>query len=204
MPLLAAAVLTAVVSAPSGGRVFIVDATASEVRIHVGKAGLLKLAGHEHEVVTTAIEGDVAADGADVSAARIRLRFPTASLRVREEGEPAGDAPKVQAKMEGPDVLDVSRFPEATFTSRRLEVHRSETGRLRLVVEGDFALHGVTRALKVPVDVALDVHTLTATGTLVLRHRDFDMKPVSVAGVVKVKEEIGIDFKIVAREPLSR
>jgi hypothetical protein len=40
---------------------------------------------------------------------------------------------------------------------------------------------------------------LTASGKTVLRHDQFGMQPVSVAGVVKVKNEIAIDYRIVAR-----
>ncbi len=35
-------------------------------------------------------------------------------------------------------------------------------------------------------------------GSLVVRHTDFRLVPVSVAGVVKVKNEIAVDFKIEA------
>jgi hypothetical protein len=41
--------------------------------------------------------------------------------------------------------------------------------------------------------------TLTASGKTVLRQTDFGMKPVSVGGVVNVKNELGVDFRIVAR-----
>jgi len=68
-----------------------------------------------------------------------------------------------------------------------------------LDVSGQITLHGVTRPLSLPVRVELAGDTLTASGKAVLRHDDFGMKPVSVAGVVKVKNEIGIDYRILAR-----
>jgi hypothetical protein len=45
---------------------------------------------------------------------------------------------------------------------------------------------------------------LTATAVLVLRHDDFGMKPISVAGVVKVKNEIDVELQIVARAQPAR
>ena len=65
---------------------------------------------------------------------------------------------------------------------------------------GDLDLHGVTRSVTLPLRVELAADALTATGKTTLRHSDFGMKPVSAGGgTVKVKNEIGVDFRIVAR-----
>jgi polyisoprenoid-binding protein YceI len=202
LPLLAAAVLAA--APPADTRTYDVDAARSQVRVHVGRAGLLKFAGHEHEIVTTAIEGEVLANRADLGASRVSLRFRTAGLRVTGHGEPAKDVPEVQARMEGPDVLDITRFPEATFVSRRVRGQASATDRFPLQVQGDFKLRGLSRSLEVPVDVTIEGDLLTATAVLVLRHDDFGMKPISVAGVVKVKNEIDVELRIVARAQPAR
>ncbi len=73
-----------------------------------------------------------------------------------------------------------------------------EAGALEVRPEG-VALHGVTRPITLPVHVEVSGDTLTASGKTVLRHDQFGMQPVSVAGVVKVKNEIAIDYRIVAR-----
>ena len=171
----------------------------SSLTVHVGRAGLFKFAGHEHEVVTRAIEGEIVADPGDLARSSVRLRFATAGLRVSGTGEPEKDVPKVQAKMEGPDVLDVARFPEVTFTSRSVKGTMKTPGTYALTVSGDLALHGATRAVELPLEVKLDAETLTTTGRFVLRQTDYGMKPVSVAGVVNVKDEVEIELRIVAR-----
>jgi hypothetical protein len=40
---------------------------------------------------------------------------------------------------------------------------------------------------------------LSASGRTTIRHTDFGMKPVSVAGVVKVKNELTLQFAVAAR-----
>jgi hypothetical protein len=40
---------------------------------------------------------------------------------------------------------------------------------------------------------------LTATGRFAIRQTDFGIKPISVGGVVKVKDELTIIFTIVAK-----
>ncbi len=44
-------------SAAAGGTTYVVDPARSEVAIHVGRAGLLKFAGHEHVVLAPRLEG---------------------------------------------------------------------------------------------------------------------------------------------------
>jgi len=119
---------------------------------------------------------------------------------VTGEGEPAKDVPKVQETMTGPKVLDAARFPSITFRSRSVAGKAVSAGVYDLEVTGDLALHGMTRSLTLPLRVEIAADKLTASGKTVLRHSDFGMKPVSAGGgTVKVKNEIGIDYRIVAR-----
>lgn len=145
--------------------------------------------------------GTVTADTAAVSASSLDLRFASARLHVLPEGEPAGDAPKVEEAMHGPEVLDASRFPDIRFVSKKVQGQGSG-GSYDLTIVGDLSLHGLTRELTVPVKVTLEGRTLTATGQATLRHDQFGMKPVSAGGgTVKVANEIRLDFRIVAERP---
>jgi len=172
----------------------------SAVRIHVGKTGMFGFAGHTHEVIAR-VEGTVVADPADLARSSVTLAFDAKAVQViPSPDEPAKDVPKVQAVMAGPDVLDVSRFPSITFRSRSVTGKEVSPGRYSIQVTGDLSLHGVSRSLTLPLEVEVAADKLTATGKTVLRHSDFGMKPVSAGGgTVKVKNEIEIDFRIVAR-----
>jgi polyisoprenoid-binding protein YceI len=180
-------------------RTYVVDASASSVRVHVGKSGAFSFAGHKHEVVAPALSGEVTADPADLAASRVSLTFEAAALKVLPEGEPPGDPPKVEEAMRGPKVLDSARFPKVTFKTQRVSGREAGGGAYDLELAAEIALHGVTRPITLPVHVEVSGDTLTAIGKAVLRHDEFGMQPVSVAGVVKVKNEIGIDYRIVAR-----
>jgi polyisoprenoid-binding protein YceI len=189
-------------AAPVGAapRTYVVDAAASSVRVHVGKSGAFSFAGHKHEVVAPALSGEVTADAADPSASRVALTFEAAALKVLPEGEPAGDPPKVEEAMRGPKVLDSARFPAIHFKSQRVSGREAGGGAYDLELTGELALHGMTRTITLPVHVEVAGDVLTASGKTVLRHDQFGMQPVSVAGgSVKVKNEIAIDYRIVAR-----
>jgi polyisoprenoid-binding protein YceI len=193
--------LLALMAALGAGSVqrYVVGPDESTVTIQVGKAGLFKFAGHEHEVVAPALRGEVVADTGDLSRSTVWVMFEAAALRVTGKGEPPEDVPKVQAAMLGPKVLDVARFPEITFRSRAVSGHAAGAGAYDLQVTGDLSVHGVTRTVTLPLKVQLSDKSVAARGRAVIRHTDHGMKPVSVAGVVNVRNEIGVEFRITAR-----
>jgi len=185
-------------SAAAEGTTYVVDPARSVVAIHVGRAGLFKFAGHEHEVLAPRLEGEVQADPSDLGRSSVSLALDATALKVSGQGEPPEDVPKVQARMVGPGLLDVAHFPRVTFRSAKVEGRETATGIYDLRVTGELTLHGVTRSTLVPMRVEVSGDTLMAMGSLVVRHTDFGLAPVSVAGVVKVRNEIAINFKIEA------
>ena len=186
--------------ASAAPRTYVIDAAASAVRIHVGKSGVFGFAGHTHDVLAERFEGRVEADTEDLARSSVELSFEASGLKVSAEGEPAGDVPKVQDVMSGPKVLDVTRFPAIRFRSQRISGRRVAEGVYELQVTGELSLHGVVRTVTVPVRVELAGNTLTASGKTTLGQRAFGIEPVSAGGgTVKVKNELGIEFKLVGR-----
>jgi polyisoprenoid-binding protein YceI len=179
---------------------YVVDPAASEVLVQVGKAGLFKFAGHTHEVAAPVAEGRIEADAADLSRSSVTLSFQAAALRVTGKGDPPEDVPKVQEAMLGPKVLDAARFPQIAFVSRKVSGKAVGATAYDLQVEGDLTLHGVTRPLTLPVRIEkAGDGALTATAKATLKQTDHGIKPVSVAGVVNVRNELDLAIRIVAR-----
>jgi polyisoprenoid-binding protein YceI len=188
----------AVTSGGLAGTTYRVVPEKSSLRIEVGKGGAFGfVAGHTHEVEGR-IQGRVTADASDLSGAEIQLTIRAADLRVSGKGEPPDDVPKVQERMLGPDVLDVARFPEITFRSTSVTVGARQDAAADLRVTGEVTLHGRTKAVTAPVHVRFDRGSLTATGTLTVKQSDFGIKPVSVGGVVSVKDTLTIHFSVTA------
>jgi len=186
--------------ASGAARTYVIDTAASSVQVHVGKSGVFSFAGHTHEVMAGRFEGRVEADPEDLSRSAVTVTFEASGLLVSAAREPAGDAPKVQDVMVGPKVLDAARFPTISFRSRQVSGRRTGEGAYELQVAGELSLHGVTRAVTVPVRVQVEGATLTATGRTLVAQRAFGIEPVSAGGgTVKVKNEVGVEFRIVAR-----
>jgi polyisoprenoid-binding protein YceI len=181
-------------------RAYAVVGPESRVSIHVGRAGLFKFAGHEHEVLAPAVAGRIVAEPEALERSSVSLDFESAALEVSGRGEPPEDVPKVQEAMLGPKVLDAVQFPAIRFRSTRVSGKAlAAGGPYELQVQGELTVRGVARPFALPLRVELDGERLVARGQASLRQSSFGIKPISVAGVVKVKDELAIDFEIVAR-----
>ena len=192
---------TAAISSGARAQSFAVDGTQSRALIQVGKSGTFSvIAGHTHEVMVPAMAGIINVDSQDLSRSDVRVEIDAAALQVTGKGDPPNDVPEVQRVMSSDKVLDVARYPKMLFQSTNISV-KSRTGTtVNLLVTGTLTLHNVIRSLSVPVHVELAADSLTASGRFPVKQTDYGMKPVSVGGVVAVKDSVDITFTIVARE----
>jgi polyisoprenoid-binding protein YceI len=175
-----------------------VDPEHSWIDVKVGTAGLFKFAGHDHGVRVKIAKGEIVGDPVTLSASSVSLDFSMADVRVVTSEGSQSDIPKVQEKMAGPAVLDAARFPEARFRSRRVSGKILGPGRFELDVAGDLTLHGATQPVSSRLVVEVQGGRLVARGPATLKQTDFGIEPVSVAGVVKVKNELSLEIEIVA------
>jgi polyisoprenoid-binding protein YceI len=177
---------------------FTLDPAHSSALIDVGKTGVLSVAGHTHEVRVPNVTGTVEFDPQDPSRSTVRLDINAAALKVTGKGDPPGDVPQVQRVMLSDQVLDVARYPTIRFRSTAASVTGRRGTTLDLAVTGTLTLHGVTRLLTVPVSVSVAGRALSAIGHLSLKQTDYGITPVSVGGVVKVKDALDITFTMSA------
>ena len=163
-----------------------IDVQRSTITVHVGKAGLFSIAGHEHTVDATIESGSL--NDSDASP-QVQFRVEAAKMQVRGEGGDKKDQAEIQQTMQE-KVLDSAKYPEITFRSSSV----AKSGENQWQVKGDLALHGMTKPVEVSVKRDGDAYTGSAT----IKQTDFGIIPITVGGVVKVKNELQIAFRIVA------
>ena len=165
-----------------------IDVDRSTVTVHVAKTGLLSAAGHEHWVSAPISSGTIREN----PSGSVEFTVETAKMTVKPD--PKVDA-KTQAEIQKDMedlTLETKNFPQITFRSSRVD--KAGDGQWR--VEGALSLHGVTKPVSLLVKRSGDAYTAHT----VLKQTDFAIKPVSVGGgLVKVKNEVDIDFQIFAR-----
>jgi polyisoprenoid-binding protein YceI len=176
-----------------------VNQTSSHATIHVGKAGAFSfLAGHTHEVRGPVRTGAIDLDLEAPSRSHVQLTIATADLKVVAAGEPEGDAPKVQDAMDGDEVLGVAQHPRIMFNSVAVVQNARHDKVLDVTVTGQLIIRDVIQTVSVPVRIELNGDTLTATGQFAVKQSAFGIKPISVGGVVAVKDRLDVDFVITA------
>jgi polyisoprenoid-binding protein YceI len=186
--------------ARAASRNFSLDSKESNVQAHVGKTGIGSFAGHEHLILAPSLQGDVNADLEDLPSSTVEVLVNARAMTVSEEGEPKGDAPKVQQAMRGTNVLNVARFPLIRFRSREVSGKKISATSYELRVQGELSLHGIVKPIVLPLKVEVQGDTLTADGKISLKQSEFGMKPTTAAGgLVQVEDEVPVTLHIVAR-----
>jgi polyisoprenoid-binding protein YceI len=186
------------VSADTGREVYVIDPAASQVRVHLGRAGLLKFMGHDHEIDAPIARGRIEVDPDEPMASLVDLSWDPSLLAIVPGSEPEEDVPAVEERMRGPEVLDVVQHGEIRFWSFEIEVQQAdpEAGRWQLLVRGGLQIKGARHTVEVPLVVRRQGDGLTAAGEAKLRLRHLGIDPPSVAGVVKVADEFRLAFDV--------
>ncbi len=151
----------------------------------VFKSGFFSAFAHDHTIEARGLAGDVQTTGNP----QIELRIETNKLKVLDPELAADKRAEVQQTMEGPKVLDITRFPQILF--RSTVIRQVSPG--NWTVTGQLTLHGRTQ----PVTFNVAEQTGRYRGQTTLRQRDFGMEPISLfGGTVKVKDEVRIEFDL--------
>ena len=177
---------------------FVVDPQQSTFTVDVGRAGFLKVFGHDHRIEVREFSGSVDWNQASPEASRFALEVASGSLTVADEELKEDDRQSVQANMET-EALSVSQYPSIVFESSRVEVDEADGDSVELTVVGTLALRGVSRELELPVRVVVDGERLVASGRAELESDEWGVPQISAAGgSVKTKKELGLTYEIVA------
>ncbi len=175
-----------------------VDIAKSRVYIFVGKTGF----GHDHGVEGRLKSGSVKL-GAAQQAGQLVFDMrsfdadtPAARRYVGLGGTTdASTRSQVNANMKGAAVLNVQRFPTATFeiqSARQLQ-QKSRSGHPMYQLTGEFALHGVKRKLQFNAEGSPEEGFTRLRGNFVIRQTQFGITPFSKAfGAVGVADALRI------------
>src|SRR5258706_4754305 len=164
-----------------------IDVNKSSLKIRVFKSGAFSAFAHDHEMQAPIEEGKIDSS----SSPSVQLRVDSRKMRVLDPDISAGKRAEIQQTMHSDKVLDVEKFPEISYQSTAVTSH----GEGRWEVRGNLTLHGK----KQPVAVEVSLQDGHYRGSASLKQTAFGITPISIAGgSVKVKDEVKIEFDIVA------
>jgi hypothetical protein len=196
-------------TARTAGEALRADVDRSRVYIKVSSASRL---GHDHGV-SGHLESGWLTPGSGGRLVFAMKTFITDSPDAREfvglsaAVKPA-DQKKSSSNMLGPDVLDVERYPRATFDIQGFEpLERQavgEPGAYKL--RGTFTLHGVSRpiAVNAKLEPTKDPRVSRLRGSFAIRQSQFGITPYSaLAGLVSIQDKLDIWGELILRQPVA-
>ena len=190
-------------AAVAGQPVYSINPRESRIFIRVGRAGAMAAAGHDHVIASEDVEGFVLLDD-DPAASRADLRVPLQRLVVDKpdyrrrfgfDTELSESAVNGTTRNMQDRVLESSAFPWADASIRFASV-LDDAYTLSISI----TVHGTAHDYVVPVEIQSDDERLLVAGKMSVSHADFGLTPFSAAGgLLRVAEEIDIEFELVAR-----
>jgi len=176
------------------GRRFTLGPEESEFTVKVGRAGFLKVFGHDHLVAIRGFSGEVNWQPEQPEASSIRIEVQAASLTV--VGEDEEERAQIQADMEA-KALEVESYPQILFVSEELSLGDAEGGEYRGRVTGQITLRGVTNTVTIPLTLTVSEQSLRAQGEFQIKGSDFGVEQISVAGgTVKTSDDLQLAFDL--------
>ena len=193
-------------SAPAAhGAAYRIDASHSELRLLVYRAGVMAKLGHDHVIVNRALEGSVTYSG-DLAGAAFFLIVPTSGFVVdedaarRQEGADFSEQIDADAKagtlhnMLGPAVLDAQGHP--AITVRSVSVATAASGAQATV---RVSVAGHESSLVVPFTVDTLPGRLHAQVDFTVRETSLGLTPFSIfLGALRVEDQVRVKLDLVA------
>ena len=189
----------AILQGQSGKR-YSIDASESNLWVWVGKSGLFSALAHDHEIGVKSFTGRAILPSSGVSGASLEFEIDTKSFVVLDKKVSDKDRSEIFNAMHN-DVIESAKFQKITFKSSSVS-NLKQTGQnnYTLTLNGDLNLHGLSKQVAVPVELSLTPQQLRATGKYTLKQSDYNIKVYSAGGgTVKVKNDVVINFNIVAK-----
>jgi hypothetical protein len=165
-----------------------IDTERSKLTVYVYKSGLFSALADNHIIQAPIASGSLS----DKEPLAVELVVRTSEMKVLDPDLAAAKRAEVQAGMVSEKVLDIAKYPEISFSSTMV----TAAGADKWTVVGRLTIRGEARTISVPVVRQGG----TYRGSVEIKQRDFGIEPISVAGgTVKVKDQLKIEFDIVAR-----
>jgi polyisoprenoid-binding protein YceI len=179
---------------------YIIDPRKGSFTAQAFATGMLSAFGHSPRIAIREFSGEAqfAGSGSSIEDAHLKLTVQAHSLEVIDDMRDR-DRMEIHRQMYD-EVLEVDRFPEITYECSQASGSSSGDS-YSITLNGELALHGVSRPLAISARVVVSSDSLRASGEFMVSQNDFEIAPVKVAaGALKLKDEVKITFDIVARK----
>lgn len=169
---------------PSGSSALTIDRASSSVGFTAAKVTA------SHDGSFTDFAGTIDLPSEDPTQGRVSVTIQMASLVI----EPA----RLSSHLRTPDLLDVERFPTATFESTSIAAGGAGSvggAPATHTVTGSFTLHGQTRSITFPAVISVAGDAVTASAEFSIDRQDFGITYPGMPDDL-IRDEVVIRFRV--------
>ena len=186
-------------SAPNSSEEYIIDASASQLRIHAFADGIVAAIAHSpkfdvrHWVGVTRLNADAVDHGP------LRITIDTSGIELVDSVRES-DRTEIYRVLHH-DVLRSQQYPEIVFDGNWRLQSSVGPGLYDVAVTGSLRLCGGMHQESFDARVNIGVDTFRAHGKFLLFQRDYGIEPPTIAkSMLRVRNELTLSFFIVARK----
>ena len=192
-------------------RALVIVDDASHVVVLAYRTGLLSFLAHDHAILAREWSARLCMVPTEPGSARGVARVRTSALEIdtdqaRSLAGLAGAGPSEQTRLElqqkllAPAALDAAGHPWITLTLDSVAVESvGDGGAAEGYGYGSVTIRGIERSVAFPLRIRSGAGGVSVLARLRLRQTDFGIQPESVAGVVKVADEVEVRVTLLAR-----
>lgn len=140
-----------------------------------------------HEGKFPVFRGSMRVPKKDINKAQVKIEIETGSV--------VTDHPKLTGHLKSPDFFDVEKFPKASFVSTKI----SQTEGSKATVTGNLTLHGVTKQISFPANIAQSTGGFVTSAEFGINRKDFGIvypgRPDDL-----IKDEVLMRLRIIAQK----
>ena len=193
-------VAAAVTVGNQGSRTYALDSSQSKFVARAFAGGLLWFKGKDHLVAVREFTGEAHITPGSITPAALEINAKAASM-VETRDVFTEQEKQIINKELREIVLEPDKYPDINFKSTRVTGKSTGADRYELKIEGNLTLHGVTRPITIPTEVALTGNDMRARGEFSIERDDFGIKATSAFhGMVRVRNNIKFTFDIVGHQ----
>jgi polyisoprenoid-binding protein YceI len=195
----------AVAAQESAARVYDVDPARSHIVAITHRAGLLSFLGHEHAVLASEFTAALCLTPDEPSRSALKLSVPTRSLVIDSDtarklarlgGGPGEDTrEEIARKLIDERRLHADAHPTLSFETTSVMRTRADA----LQVRGRLSIKGTERDVNFPASLTHAPDDVRLQAKLRIKLSDFGVLAESIAGVVKVANDVDLVIDLLAR-----
>ena len=177
---------------------YVLDPAQSRFTVRAFASGPLSGLGHSPTFAVRELSGELRFTPETLADAAFHLSVRADSLTLTDPVSPK-DREEIEGRMRQ-EVLETAVYPEIDFQGAEITTGKVADNWYRLRLKGELRLHGVKRPQPVDAQLRILEDQMRLSGQCTLLLSAYRIKPVTaLGGLIKLKDELKLDFELVGR-----